>query len=511
MRLNRNGGIILQSDNILEMKKISKIFPGVKALDGVDFNVKKGEVHCLIGANGAGKSTLMKILSGAYTEDEGEILFDGKVLKPHGTQERRKEGISVIYQELSLFNDLTVGENVYVNNFPKTAAGAVDWKKVYDNTQKLADNLNIKINARAKVSSLNIGQRQLTEIMKALACDAKLIVMDEPSSTLSQSEFEILVKVIKDLKEKGITIIYISHHLEELFIVGNRITVLKDGKFVVCKGTDELNENSLVEYMTGITISQIETEETEVHKVSEEVVLELKDMSNYKVSNINLALHRGEVLGLYGLVGAGRTEILQSIFGLAPITGGEMYLQGEKVNIKDTQDAIGHKIGLAPESRKTQGLVLMLPVWENMSMVALSKFKKNGIIQYKDINEECKSYKEMLNVKTPSVNTITQNLSGGNQQKVILAKWMMQDCDILLLDEPTQGIDVMAKEEIYKLIREMTTMGKSVIVVSSELQELLRISDNIHVMYDGKQIMSSNKASFNSDQILHASVVGRIA
>lgn len=501
----------MNDENILEMREIVKIFPGVKALDKVNFKVKRGEVHCLIGANGAGKSTLMKILSGAYLEDEGEIFFDGKILKSHGTQKRRKEGISVIYQELSLFNDLTVGENVYINNYPKTPMGAVDWKKVYSQTQELADSLNIKINAKEKVSSLNVGQRQLTEIMKALACNAKLIVMDEPSSTLSQSEFEILVKVIKDLKEKGITIIYISHHLEELFTVGNRITVLRDGKFVVCKGTDELNEDSLVEYMTGIQITQIENEEAEVHPVSEEVVLELNNMSNYKVSNINLKLHKGEVLGLYGLVGAGRTEILQSVFGIKPITQGEMRINGQKVSFKNTQEAISHKIGLAPENRKTQGLVLILPVWENMSMVSLEKFKKNMKINYSQINGECGEYVKRLNVKTPSIHVKTGNLSGGNQQKVILAKWLMKDCDILLLDEPTQGIDVVAKEEIYKLIREMTAMGKSVIVVSSELQELLRVSDNIHVMYDGKQVLEMNKANFNTDQILHASVVGRSA
>jgi ABC-type sugar transport system ATPase subunit len=497
------------NENILEMKKIVKIFPGVKALDQVDFNVKRGEVHCLIGANGAGKSTLMKVLSGAYTEDKGEIYLDSQLLKSHGTEKRRKEGISVIYQELSLFNELTVGENVYINNYPQTTLGAVDWKKVYSKTQALADGLNIHINAKAKVSSLNMGQRQLTEIMKALACDAKLIVMDEPSSTLSQSEFEILVNVIQDLKEKGITIIYISHHLEELFTVGDRITVLRDGKFVVCRDVTELTENSLVEYMTGITISQIEHEETEIHQVSSEVVLELNKVSNYKVSDISFKLHKGEVLGLYGLVGAGRTEILQSVFGLKPCTKGEILIHGEAVNFKSSQEAIQHKIGLAPESRKTQGLVLLLPVWENMSMVALSRFKKKGKINYQSIDEECKDYVQKLNIKTPAIQTPTCNLSGGNQQKVILAKWLMKDCDILLLDEPTQGIDVVAKEEIYKLIRDMTNMGKSVIVVSSELQELLRVSDNIHVIYDGRQVMTTNKANFNADQILHASVIGR--
>lgn len=503
-----------ENENILEMRKIEKGFPGVKALNKVDFNVKRGEVHCLIGANGAGKSTLMKILSGAYTEDSGEIFFDGKVLTSHSTQDRRKEGISVIYQELSLFNELTVGENVFINNYPKGPGGKIDWKTVYQKTQQLADSLNIKIDAKAKVCDLNIGQRQLTEIMKALASDAKLIVMDEPSSTLSKSEFEILVKVIKDLKEKGVTIIYISHHLEELFIVGDHITVLRDGKFVVCKKTDELTEDSLVEYMTGIQISKIEADEKQEHAHQfrdEDVVLELRDMSNYKVSNINFKLHKGEVLGLYGLVGAGRTEILQSIFGIVPPDSGEIIMNGEKVVFHNTQEAIQHKIGLAPESRKTQGLVLPLPIWENMSMVALRKFKVGGRINYANINKECEEYVKKLSVKTPSIFTKTGNLSGGNQQKVILAKWMIQDCDILLLDEPTQGIDVMAKEEIYRLIGEMANAGKSVIVVSSELLELLRVCDNIHVMYDGRQVLETNRANFNSDQILHASVVGRIA
>lgn len=494
---------------ILDMQNITKTFPGVKALDHVDFKVEYGEAHCLIGANGAGKSTLMKILSGAYTEDSGQIYFNQNLLKTHGTRSRRQNGIAVIYQELSLFNDLTVGENVYINNYPKAQNGAIDWKKVYQDTQNLADSLSIRIDAKTPVNSLNIGQRQLTEIMKALACNAKLIVMDEPSSTLSQSEFEILVRVIKDLKEKGITIVYISHHLEELFIVGDHITVLRDGRFIICQKCNQLSENSLAEYMTGIDLSQIKSEETEVHSISDEIVLELIGLSNDVNSNINLKLHKGEVLGLYGLVGSGRTEILQSIFGVRPITDGKIVLHGKDITIKNTQHAIKHRIGLAPENRKTQGLVLPLPVWENMSMVSLPRFSKNGKIDYKSINNICEEHKTKLNVKTPSIHTITKNLSGGNQQKVILSKWLMQDCDILLLDEPTQGIDVVAKEEIYKLIREITAAGKSVIVVSSELQELLRICDNIQVMYDGRQILSSNKGSFNQEKILHASVIGR--
>ncbi len=497
-----------EQDNILEMRAIYKLFPGVKALDKVDFSVKRGEVNCLIGANGAGKSTLMKILSGAYVEDKGEIIFDGNELKSHGTLERKKQGISVIYQELSLVNELDVGENVFINNYPRKRTGAIDWKDVYAKTREIAEQLNLKIDVKAKVKSLNIGQRQLTEIMKALASNAKLIVMDEPSSTLSKNEFETLLKVIADLKSRGITIIYISHHLDELFIVGDRITVLRDGKFVVCKPVNELNEDMLVEYMTGAKLSQIHKEEVEVNLLSDQVVLELKGMCNHKVSDINFKLHKGEVLGFYGLVGAGRTEVLRSIFGVDSYTKGDIILNGEKVRFKNTQEAIKHKIGLVPENRKAQGLVLILPVWENMSMVALKRFIKNRLISYRQTEAACLDYKKKLNIKTPSIKTVTKNLSGGNQQKVILAKWLMQDCDILLIDEPTQGIDVMAKEELYKIIRMLSEQGKSVIVVSSELEELLRICDNISVMYDGKQIMTTTKANFNPDKILQISVTG---
>jgi len=496
-------------DNILEMKGIDKLFPGVKALDQVDFSAKRGEVHCLIGANGAGKSTLMKVLSGAYVEDAGTITFDGKVLKPQGTLERKKDGIAVIYQELSLVNELDVGENVYINNYPKTKLGTVDWRTVYKKTREIADQLNLNIDVTAKVSSLNIGQRQLTEIIKALASEAKLIVMDEPSATLSKNEFETLLKVIEDLKARGITIIYISHHLEELFIVGDRITVLKDGRFVACDTCANLTEDMLVEYMTGVKAEKIQKEEREVHPVSGEVVLEVNGLCNHKVSNVSFKLHKGEVLGLYGLVGAGRTEIVRSIFGVDPYHAGEILLHGKAVRFKGSKDAIRHRIGLVPENRKAQGLVLILPVWENMTMVALSKLRKHGIVDYKTIRKKCDEYKKALNVKTPSISTITQNLSGGNQQKVILAKWLMQDCEILLIDEPTQGIDVMAKEEIYRIIRELSAEGKSIIVVSSELDELLRICDNIHVMYDGKQVMAASKSNFNPDRILSVSVTGR--
>lgn len=498
-----------EKDYILEMKGITKAFPGVKALDSVDFSVKRGEVHCLIGANGAGKSTLMKVLSGAYVEDEGEIIFDGEVLKPHGTLERKSKGIAVMYQELSLFDELTVGENVFVNAYPRTAVGTVDWKKLYADTQALADKLNIEIDVRAKVSDLNIGHRQLTEIMKAIASNAKLIVMDEPSSTLSKKEFEILRKVIEDLNNHGVSIIFISHHLDELFIVGHRVTVMRDGKFVVCKPTSELNEDMLVEYMTGAKVEKRELSKEKAH-LSDEVVLELEHMSNSKVKDINLKLHKGEILGMYGLVGAGRTETIRSIFGVDPYKEGKILLNGRQVRFKSPAEAIKNKIGMMPESRKSQGLVLILPVWENITMVSLKKFLKSGVINYDKIEKSCLEYKKSLNIKTPSTKTLVGSLSGGNQQKVIFAKWLSQDSDILIIDEPTQGIDVMVKSEIYKIITRLAKEeGKSIIVISSELDELLTVCDNIIVMYDGKQIMTAEKGSFESDEILQASLTGR--
>lgn len=496
-------------ENILEMRKIDKIFPGVKALDGVDFNVKKGEVHCLIGANGAGKSTLMKVLSAAYKQDSGEICFDGKILEGHNTQMRRKAGISVIYQELSLFDELTVAENIYINNYKRDQYGKIDWKQTYADAQALADKLNIRVKATDKVSDLNIGQRQLTELMKALAFDTKLIVMDEPSSTLSKTEFEILVRVIKDVKEHGVTVIYISHHLEELFTVGDRVTVLRDGKLVVCKELSEITEDILVEYMTGVNISKIKQDEIQVSKISEEKILEIKNLHNYKVSNINMEVHKGEVVGLYGLVGAGRTEIIESLYGRVKVRKGEILLRGKPIQINSPSEAIRNGIGLAPENRKEQGLVLKLPVWENMAMVAMPKLRRGKRIDYALIRKKCNEYVDKLKIKTPNIDTIANNLSGGNQQKIILAKWLMEDCDLLILDEPTQGIDVLAKEEIYKLIRNLSDKGKSIIIISSELQELLRLCDHMYVMYDGQQVMSVDKCNFNEDQILHASVSGR--
>jgi ABC-type sugar transport system, ATPase component len=503
------GGSDPMEDNyILQMSKICKEFPGVKALDDVNFNVKRGEVHCLIGANGAGKSTLMKVLSGAYTQNSGSIEFDGEQLKTSNTIDRRKAGISVIYQELSLLPELSVAENIFVNNFPKKN-GCVDWGAVYKTSQNLVKELNLDINVKEKVSALSIGQRQLVELMKALQCNAKLIVMDEPSATLSKDEFEILIKVIKSLKQKGITIIYISHRLEELFIVGDSITIMRDGRVTGTLLVSEINTDQLVERMIGYSLKKEEGVSRKNREISDEVVLKVDGVSNSKIQDISFDLHKGEVLGLYGLVGSGRTETLMAIYGVDGIEKGSITYKGKNVRFKSPVESIANGIGLLPENRKTQGVVLGLPVWENMVMVSLDQYLKKGIIHYKEMFEKCGRYIENLKVKTPSVKTLVQNLSGGNQQKVIFSKWIMRDCNLLLIDEPTQGIDVGAKSEIYKIINNISDNGRSIIIASSELEELMTICDRIAVLYEGRIIKIFKNVDLNPDEVLQTSVSGR--
>lgn len=495
------------SENILEMKKINKRFPGVQALSDVDFSVRKGEVHCLIGANGAGKSTLMKILSGVYAKDSGEVIFQGLHLEEANTLAARKSGISVIYQELSLVSDLSVAENIFINNFPKKA-GRILWSEIYNKADALAKELNLNINVKAKVSDLSIGEKQLVELMKCLACNSKLIVMDEPSATLSSDEFNTLIKTIKDLKSKGITIIYISHRLEELFVVGDRISVLRDGKNVITVNSKDINIDQLVEYMIGYKIENRVETITEYH-TENVAVLELKNINTKKLKDVSLTLHKGEIVGLYGLVGSGRTEILRAIYGVDEIESGEVYLNSEKVSISCPREAIKKSIGMLPENRKTQGLVLGLPVWQNMTMVSLKKFVNWCSIRYRELFKECREYVDALRIKTPGIRTITNNLSGGNQQKVILAKWLSQNSDILLVDEPTQGIDVGAKAEIYNILKRISSEGHSVIVASSELSELLQVCERIIVMFHGEVVGIFSEHEMKEDAILQSAVAGR--
>ncbi|MDA8234074.1 MAG: sugar ABC transporter ATP-binding protein [Clostridia bacterium] len=492
--------------NILEMKSISKAFPGVHALKKVDFAVLEGEVHCLIGANGAGKSTLMKILSGAYIKDEGEIFFAGKSVNINNPTDSKKLGISIIYQELSLVTSLSASENIFLGHYPQTARCLVDWRTINGKAQQMIDEMGIEIDVKKPVSSLSIGKRQIVELAKALVAEAKLVVMDEPSATLSSEEFETLVKVIRDLKAKGITVIYISHRLEELFRVGDRVTVLRDGTYVGTKVLKEMDHDELVEMIIGYTLSK------EVRKSGEitgEKLLDIRNISTPKLHSVSLAVHKGEVLGLYGLVGSGRTEVLRVIYGADRPQAGTMFFEGKKVQLRSPVDSLKLGIGMVPENRKTQGLIMDLPVWENAALPSLKNFSKFGKIQYGILFNEVQELVKKLRVATPSITTSVKNLSGGNQQKVVVAKWLLKKSHMLLFDEPTQGIDIGAKEEIYGIIKEVANMGYGVLVASSELSELMQVCDRILVMFNGEVAGQFTRDSYQEEAILKCAVTGR--
>jgi ABC-type sugar transport system ATPase subunit len=495
------------SDVILDMQHINKTFPGVRALKDVYLSVRKGEVHCLIGANGAGKSTLMKILSGAYMRDSGEIIFNGESIKETSPILTRKRGISVVYQELSLVNELTVTENILLNNLPGINF-KIDWKTADRLAKQYIDQLGVEINANILTGNLSIGSRQLVEIMKCLAANSRLIVMDEPSATLSKDEFNTLIRIINTLRQQGMTIIYISHRLEELFTIGDRVSVLKDGKNVITKNIQETNINELVEYMIGYKLtvnSYTRKEDTS----QQNTLLEARHFITGKLKDVSINLYEGEIVGLYGLVGSGRTEFLRAIYGVDRIHSGELYVNKKKLTPKNSLQSIKNGIGMLPENRKMQGLVLKLPVWQNICMVAIKKFRGKFGLNYKQIRNESRRFIRDLEIKTPNELTQTIYLSGGNQQKIILAKWLMQNSKILLVDEPTQGIDIKAKSEIYKILRQTTYQGHGVIIASSELEELTSICDRILVMFQGKVVAEFGKENFQDSMILQYAVAGR--
>ena len=496
----------MDNDYILEMTAICKSFPGVRALDNVDFKVKRGETHCLIGANGAGKSTLIKVLSGAYTKDEGKIIFDGKELEHYNTIDSRKVGIAIIYQELSLVNCLSVAENIFLNEYNSKI---IKWRELQNKAREICSRFNINLDVTQPVSSLSIGQKQLVEIMKALSTGAKLIVMDEPSATLSEEEFNILLTIISDLKKEGITIVYISHRLDELYQVGDRITIMLNGKSVGTEDVSSLTMDQLVEKMIG---HKIETERMVNENVDylSEPVLKLENAQSEKVGPINFNVHKGEVFGLYGLVGSGRTEVLKMIYGVDRIISGTIYFKSNKFTPKSPHQAIAQGLGLVPENRKEQGLVQFLPVWENSVLASLQELAKNGILNIKDMRKLVDDYIEKLSIKTPSGSTLCRDLSGGNQQKVVLSKWLIKDCGFLLVDEPTQGIDVGAKDQIYKIIHEAVNNGNSVLIVSSELDELVKICNKIAVLYEGHQINVFDMDKTKKDEILQVAITGRV-
>ncbi|MGN0978128.1 MAG: sugar ABC transporter ATP-binding protein [Faecousia sp.] len=482
---------------MLTLKHITKIYPGVVALDDVSVEIRDGEVHALLGENGAGKSTLIKAIAGAIAPDDGVICFDGKEYTRLDPQTARAEGVAVIYQELNLCQPLTVAENIFLGR-PQTRL--YSQKKVNALAQEIFDEYGFHhLDPAVRVDSLSPAQQQLVEICKCISNNAKIMIMDEPTSALATTEVELLFNVIRKLKEKGVTIIYISHRLDEVFEVTDRITVLRDGKFVATINTADTNRQELVKLMVGRELDQSHPQR---HHPIGEVVLEARNLTGNSVENISFQLHRGEILGMAGLEGCGRTETAQLICGAKHIDSGEVLVNGKRVKIKSPADAIAAGIGLIPEDRKGQGCVLFSSVLFNSTLICNKKYMSCGVISNRKRKAVAEEYKDSLHIKVPSLNQAVVNLSGGNQQKVVVTKTLAADLDIIFFDEPTKGIDVGAKLEIYQLMNKMTAEGKAIVMISSDMEELLGMSDRILVLSEGRVSGELTKEQFTQENVL---------
>lgn len=468
----------------IKMENIWKSFGTNSVLEGVDVDIKPGTVHALMGENGAGKSTLMNILTGLHKKDKGKIFVDGKEINYTNINESEDDGIYFIHQEINDYPEMTVLQNIFVANEITTKLGFLDNQKMKEKAESVFKTLGIDISLDSKIKDLSVGQRQLIEIAKVLMKDAKFIVMDEPSASLMTEEIERLFKIIKDLKAKGVTVVYISHRMEEIFEICDYITVMRDGKSVDTKAVSESNYDEVVRKMVGREITDYYPEKTNEIK---DIIFEAKNLeSNGVFKNINFHVREGEILGFSGLMGSGRTEIMRAVFGLDPLDSGEIILKGEKLNIKGPKDSISKGIGFITEDRKDEGLILDESINDNIILPVISQFAKNHIINDSEVHDLVDMLVNRLKIKSESRNDPASSLSGGNQQKVVLAKWITISPQVLILDEPTRGVDVGAKREIYTLINELAEKGVAIIVVSSDLPELLGISDRIMVVHEGK-------------------------
>ncbi len=467
----------------------------------MDFELLRGEVHAIVGENGAGKSTLINILSGAIPPTEGEIYLDGERIQHFSPSYALKHGISVIHQELLLIPELDVGQNIFLGQEP-IKGGFIDWPVIYKKSKEILSELGLSIDPHEKIKNLSIAMQQMVEIARAISFDAKVIAMDEPTSSLSEEEINILFDLIKRLSKGGKSIIYISHRLEEIFEIANRVTVMKDGEKIITDNIENLTKEKIVTYMVGRKIEEMYPER-KVEKKEEILSVGHFTRAGY-FEDISFSLHRGEILGFYGLVGAGRSELAQTIFGLYPKDKGVLRFKGKKVKIKRCQDAISLGIGYLPEDRKTQGLFLNMAITHNTVISSIYQFLKMGILLKNKIVEKTKEYIELLKIKTPSVYQIVNNLSGGNQQKVIIAKWLLTRPEVFILDEPTRGIDVGTKREIYNLMDSMSKEGIGIVMISSDLPEILGVADRIIVMREGKIV-----GEFTKDEATEELVVAR--
>ena len=491
------------STPLLELRQLTKSFGGARALRAVDFDLRAGEVHALVGENGSGKSTLMKVLAGVYSKDAGRILYLGKEVEIHTPRAAQHLGISMIHQELNLMPHLTLAQNVFIGREPRQGIRLVlNENRINAQTQELFDSMHLKLNPRTKVSDLTVARQQMVEIAKALSFDSQVLIMDEPTAALTEAEIDELFRMIRQMRDKGVGVVYISHRLEELKQITDRITVMRDGRYVDTVDAQTTAIDQIISMMVGRTIYESAPEVPE--HPSDDVALEVKNLNRGSVmKDVSFALKKGEILGFAGLMGAGRTEVARAVFGADPVDSGDVYVRGKKVHIKHPRDAVRHGIGYLSEDRKRYGLALGMDVESNIVLASFQKFLGFlGVVNSGKMRQTGQQYVQALSIKTPSLQQRVKNLSGGNQQKVVIGKWLTADTDILIFDEPTRGIDVGAKSEIYRLLNDLAQQGKAIIMISSELPEILRMSHRIVVMCEGRITGELSAAEATQERIM---------
>lgn len=489
------------SEYILELKDITKQFPGVKALDRMNFQLKRGEVHALLGENGAGKSTLMKVLSGIYQPDEGQILLNGQSVHFANTIAAEKAGISIVHQELAVFNTSSVAENIFTTNPPKTKIGTIDYQTMYRNVRQLLDKYGFQdINEKRTMRALSVGRQQIVEILRAVKKNAKLLILDEPTSALTEKETEVLMQIIRTLKGQGVSIVYISHRLEEVFQICDSATIMRDGQYITTLDVAGTTKDELVRYMVGRDVVYQYGAGTSKH--GKELLRVEHLTSGNAVKDVSFCVHEGEVLGLAGLEGAGRTELMECIFGVRKIDSGEIFMDGKSVKVTSAGAAKRLDMAYMTKDRKNKGLFLRKSIADNMLAANLDRFTKNGFTQFADARKSAAEYKEAFDVKTPNVDKRVGQLSGGNQQKVLMGMWVSRHPKLLMIDEPTRGIDVGTKESIHNLVRRYAKNGMAVIMSSSDMPELIGASDRIVALYEGEVTGELQLAQITEDRIM---------
>lgn len=492
---------------VLEMKNISKKFGIVSALENAYLALKEGEVHALVGENGAGKSTLMKILGGIYSPNTGDILIDGEKTEINDVLDAQSKGISIIHQEIVMVPELSVGQNIFLGREPRNKYGFIDYEKIYCESNNMLKEFGLDIDPRMKVGQLNIANQQLVEIIKAISFNVKILVMDEPTSSLSDKDVEVLFKLIDALKKSDISIVYITHRFEEIFKITDTITVMRDGNYINTVKTKDTNSDELVSMMVGREIESLYS--NRVKNISDRTALEVKNLNSDVLNNINFNVRAGEIVGFAGLVGSGRSELMETIFGIRDYFSGEILIDSEGVVIESVMDAMHNGIGLIPENRKEQGLVLNNSINFNITLPIISEFTKNQIIDERSRKDLSEDFSDLLKIKSPNIDFPVVNLSGGNQQKVVIGKWLATKPKILILDEPTKGVDVGARSEIYQVINNLSEEGIAVIIVSSDLPEIINMVDRSYVMRGGSIVGEVSGEDINQEKIMYYATGGR--